>query len=118
MEGLWRDCAQGRKATHIVFFKPTESRVEGSDGDADTIKRGMIACGYCVFNMAQVDGYEPAAVVETPEVERIAHADDFFAATGATVRHGGTRVFYVPSADFISMPDLGAFQQRPGCFQS
>ena len=101
---------KGEKATHIVFFKPTESRVEGSDGAEDTIRKGMIARGYCVFNQAQVDGYEPAAVVETPEVERIAHADDFFAATGANVRHGGTRAFYVPSHDYISMPDIDAFR--------
>jgi antirestriction protein ArdC len=100
---------KGEKATHIMCFKPTESRVEGTDGNADTIRKGMIARGYCVFNQAQVDGYEMPAVAETPDVERIAHADDFFAATGAIVRHGGTRAFYVPSQDFISMPDIDAF---------
>src|ERR1700722_19922482 len=101
---------KGEKATHVVFFKPTESRIEGADGGEDTIRKGMIARGYCVFNLAQVDGYEAPVVAERPEVERIAHADEFFAATGADVRHGGTRAFYVPSADYISMPDIDAFR--------
>jgi antirestriction protein ArdC len=100
---------KGEKATHIVFFKPTESRVQDPDGGDETVRKGMIARGYCVFNLAQVDGYEAPKVAETPEVERIAHADDFFRATGARIRHGGTRAFYVPSAEFISMPDRDAF---------
>jgi antirestriction protein ArdC len=63
---------KGEKATHVVFFKPTESRVEGADGGEDTIRKGMIARGYCVFNQAQVDGYEAPKVAERLEVERIA----------------------------------------------
>lgn len=101
---------KGEKATHIVFFKPTESRVDGVDGGEDTVRRGMIAKGYCVFNLAQVDGYEAPTVAPVSEIERVAHADDFFHQTGADVRHGGTRAFYVPSADYISMPDIDAFR--------
>lgn len=100
---------KGEKATHIVFFKPTESRVEGVDGGEDTVRHGMIARGYCVFNAAQVDGYVAPVVADRPEVERVARADEFFAATGADIRHGGTRAFYVPSADYVSMPDADAF---------
>jgi antirestriction protein ArdC len=101
---------KGEKATHIVFFKPTESRTDGVDDGEDVIRKGLIARGYCVFNLAQVDGYEAPKTAERPEVERVASADDFFAATGSDVRHGGTRAFYVPSQDFISMPDLDAFR--------
>lgn len=36
-------------------------------------------------------------------------AEAFFAATGATFRHGGDRAFYAPSADFIQLPPLEAF---------
>jgi antirestriction protein ArdC len=46
----------------------------------------------------------------TSLVERHAAADEFFAATGADVRHGGERACYRPSQDFIQMPDERLFR--------
>lgn len=40
---------------------------------------------------------------------RIEHAEAFFAATGADIRHGGDRAFYSPKVDFIQMPPFEAF---------
>jgi antirestriction protein ArdC len=37
-------------------------------------------------------------------------AEAFFAGTGATVRHGGSRAFYVPSQDFVQLPAPEAFR--------
>lgn len=99
---------KGEKATHIVFFKKNEYKTVNDAGDEET-RKGMIARGYCVFNQAQVDGYTIPDAVIAPEVERLAHADAFFQNTGADVRHNGTRAFYVPSQDFISVPDIDAF---------
>jgi antirestriction protein ArdC len=70
--------------------------------------------GYTVFNVEQVDGLpehfyaKPAPRTET--VQRIAHAEKFFAATGATVRHGGNRAFYSPASDYIQMPPFESFR--------
>jgi hypothetical protein len=62
--------------------------------------------GYNVFNANQVDGYTPAAAPEPlPPVERIAIAEAYFAATGATFVYGGERAFYRPATDTIQMPD-------------
>lgn len=99
---------KGEKATHIVFFKPTE-RTSVNDNGEDETRRGLIARGYCVFNQAQVEGYEPKVVEGIDPVERNALAEDFFRRTGADIRTGGTRAFYVPSMDFISVPDIDAF---------
>jgi antirestriction protein ArdC len=41
---------------------------------------------------------------------RIARAESFFAATGATLSHGGNRAFYRPSTDSIMMPSVEAFR--------
>ena len=42
-------------------------------------------------------------------VERIAHAESFFAATKAVIRYGGNRACYTVDADRIQMPPIEAF---------
>jgi antirestriction protein ArdC len=51
----------------------------------------------------------PAAPTLDP-VARIAHAESFFAATGADIRHGGNQAYYVPSRDFVQMPPFETFK--------
>ncbi len=43
-------------------------------------------------------------------VQRIAHAESFFSATGADVRHGGNRAYYVIGSDCIQMPPFESFR--------
>ena len=45
-----------------------------------------------------------------PEVQRIDHAEAFFAALDADIRHGGNRACYVPALDQIRMPPFEAFR--------
>ena len=70
--------------------------------------------GYTVFNVDQIEGlpehYHGKPKVLTDPVQKIAHAEDFFAATGANVVHGGSRACYVPSTDNIHMPCIDFFR--------
>jgi antirestriction protein ArdC len=70
--------------------------------------------GYSVFNVEQIEGlpehYYSKPEVRTVSVQRIGHAEDFFAATGANVVHGGSRACYVPSTDNIHMPCIDFFR--------
>ena len=43
-------------------------------------------------------------------LERIAHADRFFAATGADIRNGGTKAYHGPSQDYVQMPSFETFR--------
>jgi antirestriction protein ArdC len=54
--------------------------------------------------------YHGKPEVRTDSVQRIAHAEDFFAATGANVVHGGSRACYIPSTDNIHMPCIDLFR--------
>src|SRR5262249_14009974 len=65
---------------------------------------------YNVFNADQVDGYNLPSIPLLSETERIGQAEAFFAATGATIRHGGNRAYYNIDGDFIQLPDFGQFR--------
>jgi antirestriction protein ArdC len=69
---------------------------------------------YSVFNAEQIDGLPahflaPAAPRLDP-VQRIDHAERFFAATGAAVSYGGDRAYYSISTDHVQMPHFEAFR--------
>jgi antirestriction protein ArdC len=69
---------------------------------------------YTVFNVEQIDGLpehyysKPAPRSET--LQRIAHADNFFAATSAAVRHGGAMAYYSVTDDRVQMPPFESFR--------
>lgn len=43
-------------------------------------------------------------------IARIEHADQFFANTGAAIRHGGDRAYFAPVTDHIQMPPFQTFR--------
>ena len=121
----WRELGaqvrKGEQASPVVFWRLLDEREAGGAGDAGSGggggdedeaggRRRLLARGYSVFNAAQVDGYEAPALPVLPEAQRIARADGFFAALGATVEHGGARACYVPGKDVIRMPDFAVFR--------
>ena len=105
---------KGERGHLIVFWKISDrnGEAERQDGDADqdAAARRLFARGYTVFNCAQVDGYTPPEMPVLPEVERIAHAERFCAALGIDIRHGGSQAYYIPSKDFVQMPDFACFR--------
>ena len=46
-------------------------------------------------------------------MQRIERADRFFAATGAEIRHGGTRAYYAEGPDYVQMPPFETFVDGP-----
>ena len=101
---------KGEKATLVVFWKFANESAETDDGESTKSgSRLLFTRGYSVFNAAQVDGYTPTADSDIPMPERIAHAEAFFGAIGADLRHGGNQAFYAPASDHIQMPAFQAF---------
>ena len=86
--------------------------VKGSDSSSRSFYR--ISVSGIVFNVEQIEGlpehYHGKPEVRTDSVQRIAHAEDFFAATGANVVHGGSRACYIPSTHNIHMPCIDFFR--------
>ena len=81
---------KGERASPVVFWKISDKdEQEDAEGRLEDGRPSRVfARGYSVFNAAQVDGYAAPALPVMPEIERISHAEAFFTAIGANIRHG------------------------------
>lgn len=89
----------------IVFYKSLiiESSDKAQQADEnDQVSIPLLRYSH-VFNVAQVEGIE--IKIETQTIDPIQHADDVVKATGATIKHQGTRACYVLTSDEIHMPN-------------
>jgi antirestriction protein ArdC len=103
---------KGEKGSLVVYANSV-TKTEQNDAGEDVERDIHFLKGYTVFNVEQISGL-PEQYYVKPEpkftpVERIAHADQFFAATGAEIRYGGNRAYYAQELDYIQMPPIEAF---------
>jgi antirestriction protein ArdC len=108
---------KGEKGTHVYFadkFVPQKeqqrAKDEGNDPSAiHFLKR------YTVFNSEQCDGL-PVGLFGIAEPrqprEIVPEAEALIGATGADFRIGGDQAFYVPSEDFIRIPNQTAYPNQ------
>lgn len=104
---------KGEKGSPVVYANSiTRTETDAASG-TETERDIHFLKGYTVFNVEQIEGlpaqYTAPASPRLDVPERIARAEVFFAATGATLSHGGTRAFYRPSTDSIVLPPFEAF---------
>jgi len=104
-----------RKGEHgaTVVYANRLTRTETSDQGEDLEHQIAFLKAYTVFNVDQVEGL-PQTFYATAEptlepAERIAHADGFFAATGAQIRHGGDSAYYAMGPDLVQVPPFESF---------
>jgi antirestriction protein ArdC len=104
---------KGERSSLVVYANTFTRTEENTDGEQEEHKIPFLK-SYSVFNAEQIDGlpehYTALAEPVIDPVQRIEHADRFFANTGADIRHGGNRAFYQISSDFIQMPLFEAFR--------
>lgn len=98
----------------LVVYADRYTKTETDDQGQEAEREIAFMKGYTVFNTEQIDGlpaqYQHTARPALPKVELHQAAEAFFAGTGAKVRHGGVRAFYVPSQDFVQMPPPESFR--------
>lgn len=103
----------GEKGSLVVYANRITTTERDADGN-DVEREIAFMKGYTVFNVEQIDGlpehfYAKAEAKLTP-VERVDHADRFFANVGAEIRYGGNRAYYAEDGDRIQMPSIQAFR--------
>jgi len=104
---------KGEKGS-LVVYADTFKKTGTDDNGADVETTIPFMKGYTVFNSEQVDGL-PSHFYATPvavgkDIDRLDSVEQFFAATGATIKHGGGQAYYMPSQDIVQMPELQAFR--------
>lgn len=111
---------KGETGSMVVYanrIRKTETDANGDDVEHEI----PFLKAYTVFNFEQIDGLPagygaPAEAPDSDPVERLEHADAFFRATGAVIRHGGAAAFYAPGPDVIQMPPIEAFRDLEGYY--
>jgi antirestriction protein ArdC len=106
-QALGAQVNKDEKATYITLPVPIKRHDDNADEEA-----GMYFKPARVFNAAQVNGYEVPALADPRALQdylEYANAKAFVARTGATIKHGGDKAFYMPSKDAIMLPAREAF---------
>jgi len=98
---------KGSKGTAVVFYDQYRKQINGGEDEVSY----SIAKTHHVFNADQVEGYEIPARPELIIHDNNNAIEKFIKNTKADIRIQGERAFYVPSQDFIAMPDKGLFPQ-------
>ncbi len=106
-----------RKGEHgeLVVYADRTTRTETDENGAESERSIPFMRGYTVLNAEQCEGL-PVHFTAKPEApalpltQRIKVADRFFAATGADIRHGGTRAYYAEGPDYVQMPPFESFR--------
>jgi len=103
---------KGEKGSLVVYASSITKTEQNDDGE-DIERDIRFMKGYTVFCVEQIEGL-PAHYYARPEpkftpVERIAHADAFFAALKADIRYRGGQAYYAMDGDYIQIPPIEAF---------
>ena len=105
-----------RKGEHgsTVVYANRITRAEAGDNGQDVERQIPFLKAYTVFNVDQVEGlpahFYAVAEPKLDVAQRVDHADAFFAATGADIRHGGSQAYYALQPDHVQMPPFECFE--------
>jgi len=112
---------KGEKCTYGVYYNFFEVPKDRKDPDGEKIKRAFLKY-FKVWNLDQVEGIEAPTTDDTPteEVNPLADCEAILDAmkNPATVKHGGSRAYYVPTQDHIQMPDMQAFDNAEAYYST
>lgn len=101
---------QGETGTPIVFFKWQEIASDEREPDKPPKVRPMLK-SFTVFNIEQVDNLPPTyqSAPATPVWTPVERAEDLLLGSGAVIRQGGNRAYYVLDQDVIQLPPAAYF---------
>ena len=98
---------------NLVVYANTIIKTEEQDDGSEEERKIPFMKGYSVFNVEQIESLpdhyytKPEPIIDP--IQRIPHAEDFVAATGADIRHGGNSAYYRGGSDHVQMPFFETF---------
>jgi len=113
---------KGERGSLVVFASKTSRTETDTATGAEAEREIAFLKGYTVFNVEQVEGlpahFYESALQPMEAIQRIAHAEGYFAAIGADIRHGGNRAYYNITDDFVQMPPFEAFRDPQSYYET
>lgn len=105
---------KGEKGSLVVYANTiTKTETDEATGEESETAIPFMK-GYTVFNVEQIDElpahFHTPAAPRLDSVQRIDHAERFFAATGADISHGGNMACYSVVTDSVRMPPFETFK--------
>lgn len=104
---------KGEKGSPVVFADRLHRKETDDNGD-EVSREIPFLKGYTVFNCEQIDNlpahYSASANPVLDPVQRIESIEQFFAQTGADIRHGGDRAYYAIHNDHVQLPPFETFR--------
>ena len=101
---------KGEKGTPVAYA----DTMRRTDQETEEEREIWFMKPYTVFNVEQIEGlpahFHAHAEPRIAPDARIEHAEAFFAATGASIGHGGNRAYYRIRDDVIRMPPFESFK--------
>ena len=111
----WQDkgvqVKKGEKATTIVFFKQVSKDTTNESGEVEKSGYAVLRA-YSVFNAEQTDIEIIPAIEPAEPFNPIPAIESKIKDTGAVIKHGGNSAFYMPSKDFIQLPNASSFDSE------
>lgn len=104
---------KGEKGSQIIFYKTRDKesdRINPTTGENEINKIPMLR-SFTVFNLDQIDGIEQdlSHLPEQPTFDPIQAAENLLTASQVKIHETGTRAFYHPATDEITLPDRERF---------
>jgi len=113
---------KGEKGSLVVYANAITRTEHDEDTGEDFEREIPYLKGYSVFNVEQIDGlpdhYYAKAAPQLDPVARIARAENFFAASKATIRHSGNRAYYAQEVDYVEMPPFESFRNAESYYST
>lgn len=107
-ERLGAQVRRGEHGTAIVFYNRLNSAPTDELDESDRFR--LVARAFRVFNLDQVDGWQPPGSSPVSTVPALAEVEAFVAATNAVVVHGGAKACYRRDFDRIELPARDRFR--------
>jgi antirestriction protein ArdC len=113
---------KGEKGSLVVYANAVTRTEHDEDTGEDFEREIPYLKGYTVFNVEQIDGlpdrYYAKVAPQLNPVARLERAETFFAASKATIRHGGKRAYYVQELDYVQMPSFESFRDAESYYST
>ena len=113
---------KGEKGSLVVYANAITRTEHDENSGADIEREIPYLKVYTVFNVEQIDGlpdhYYAKAGPQLDPVARIDRAENFFAASKATVRLGGNRAYYAQELDYVQMPPFESFRDAESYYST